>query len=85
MTKNIKNVPQKIVKEIFSNLLQDDIANVRLVCKAWLEISSSSNLTTAKIESLPPDILRKIFENLLDEDVGNVRLVCRRWTETSSP
>ncbi len=85
MPNRIINVPLKIIRKIFRNLPPDDIVNVKLVCKKWLEISSSLNSTVFGIEKVPPEVLEEIFKNLTQEDIANARLVCTKWMNLSSP
>ena len=45
----MEKIPREIVKIIFQNLTQDDIANVRLVCKEWMEEASPLYLNSVTI------------------------------------
>lgn len=45
----LKKIPPEIMKEIFGSLSQKDIANVRLVCNEWMEISSPLYINTLAI------------------------------------
>lgn len=46
---NIERVPPEVLEEIFDNLSQEDIANVRLVCRKWMELSSPLYLNAMNI------------------------------------
>lgn len=85
MPNQIVNVPLAILQKIFRGLSQNDIVNVKLVCKKWLEISSSLESTAVGIEKVPPEVLENIFKVLEQEDIANARLVCKKWMIISSP